>query len=339
MQSLGTDHPSRSLENHVNYDAVRRLREPLAWALIAAAGLQVIAGLIMLFSASSFSLQSLIEVSSGNVLTGVIVAGVVVVAVLLVASGERPSPHARTIAIGGLAVLGLAALFGVIVWLAALGASGETIGVGSAGKMAVFLYGAAKLIVVGVAGYVAYAVLQALQPARPVAAPPGAVPPGQQGYQSYGYPQGDPQQQPYGAYPQPQAPEYGQPPQGYGQQYQQPYGQPDYQQPPQQQPQQPPYGQPQQDYGQQDYGQQDYGQQDYGQQDYGQQDYSQPGHQGYGQPQQGYAAQPPAETAEGEGEAGLWTRSYGSDQQPAPGYPQSGEENDQNWYRDDRRSQ
>jgi hypothetical protein len=317
----------------VNYDAVRRLREPLAWALIVAAGLQVIAGLIILFSASSFSLQSLIEVSSGNVLTGGVMAGVVVVAVLLAASGERPGPHARTIAIAGLAVLGLAALFGVVAWLAALGASGEAIGVGSAGKMAVFLYGAAKLIVFGVAGYVTFTVLQALRPAaRPVAAPPGAVPPGQEGYQSYGYPQGD-QQQPYGGYHQPQAPEYG-PPQGYGQQYQQPYGQPDYQQHPQQpqhpqHPQHPPYGQPQQDYGQQDYGQQDYGQ---------------PGHQGqahqpYGQPQQGYAEQPPAETAEGEGEAGLWTRSYGSDQQPAPGYPQSGEENDQNWYRDDRHSQ
>jgi hypothetical protein len=304
----------------VNYDAVRRLREPLAWALIAAAGLQVIAGLIMLFSASSFSLQSLIEVSSGNVLTGVVMAGVVVGAVLLVASGERPSPHARTITIAGLAVLGLAALFGVIAWLAALGASGETIGVDSAGKMAVFLYGAAKLIVIGVAGYVAYVVFQALQPARPVAPPPGAVPPGQEGYQSYGYPQGD-QQQPYGAYPPPQAPEYG-PPQGYGQQYQQPYGHPDYQQPQQQ-----PYGQPQQDYGQQDYGQP------------GHQGHQGQAHQPYGQPQQGYAAQPPAEPAEGEGEAGLWTRSYGSDQQPAPGYPQSGEENDQNWYRDDRRSQ
>jgi hypothetical protein len=322
----------------VNYDAVRRLREPLAWALIAAAGLQIIAGLIMLFSSSSFSLQSLIEVSSGNVLTGVVVAGVVVVAVLLVASGERPSPQARTIAMAGLAVLGLAALFGVIAWLAALSANGEAIGVESAEKMAVFLYGAAKLTVIGVAGYVTYAVLQALRPARHVAAgPPGAVPPGQEGYQSYGYPQSD-QQQPYGGYPQPQAPEYG--PQGYGQHYQQPYGPPDYQQQPQQ-PQQP-YGQSQQNYGQPDYGQQDYGQ-EYGQPgaqgQQGQQGHQGQAHQPYGGPQQGYPPQPPAETPEGEGEAGLWTRSYGSDQQPAPGYPQSGEENDQNWYRDDRRPQ
>jgi hypothetical protein len=328
----------------VNYDAVRRLREPIAWALIVAAGLQVIAGLIILFAASSFSLQSLIEVSSGNVLTGVVLAGVVVVAVLLVVSGETPSPQARTIVIAGLAVLGLAAIFGVIVWLAALGASGETIGVGAAGKMAVFLYGAAKLIVIGVAGYFSYTVLQALRPARHAAPQPGAVPPGQEGYQAYGYPQGDQQhdgEQQYGGYPQSQAPEYG-PPQGYGQQYQQPYGQPDYQQqPPQpQQPQQQPYGQPQQDYGQgqQGYGQQGYGQPGYGQQDYGQgqQDYGQQGQQDYGQAQQDYGQQ---DQGEGEGEAGLWTRSYGSDQQPAPGYPQSGEENDQNWYRDDRRSQ
>ncbi|HEU5156263.1 MAG TPA: hypothetical protein VFU43_04650 [Streptosporangiaceae bacterium] len=277
----------------MNHDAVRRLREPVAWALIVAAGLQIIAGLILLFAASSFSLQSLIEISSGNVLTGVVVAGVVALAVLLVSYGDSPSAQARLIVIAGLAVLGLAAIFGVIVWLAALGASGETIGVETSGKMAVFLYGAAKLIVIGVAGYFAFTVLQGLRPARPAAAPPGAVPPGQEGYQGYGgYPPGDQQQ--YGGYPPPQAPEYGQPEygqqHGYGQQYQQPYGQPEFQQP-------------------------------------------------QGQPQQGYQAQPPAEPAEGEGEAGLWTRSYGSDQQQAPGYPQSGEENDQNWYRDDRRPQ
>jgi hypothetical protein len=280
------------LENDVNNDAVQRLREPVAWALIAAAGLQVVAGLIILFAASSFSVQALVEVSSGNVLTGVVLAGIVMIAVLLVARGDTPSPRARTVTIAGLVVLGVAELFGVIAWLGALGANGETIGVGSTDKAAIFLYGAAKLIVIGVAGYVTYTVFQALQPARP-APQHGAVPPGQEGYQAYGYPQ---QGQSYGGYPPPQAPEYGQ-----GQQYQQPYGQ-DYQQAPHQQQQ--PYGQPHQDYGQ--------------------------------QAQQGYAPQSPAE---GEGDPGLWTRSYGSDQQQGPGYSQSGEENDQNWYRDDRHSQ
>ena len=307
----------------MNYDAVRRFREPMAWALIVAAGLQIIAGLILLFAASSFSLQSLIEVSSGNVLTGIVLAGIVVVAVLLVARGEAPSPQARVIAIAGLVVLGFAALFGVIAWLAALGASGETIGVGTAGKLAVFLYGAAKLIVIGAAGYATYAVLQGLAPARPAA--PGAIPPGQEGYQSYGYPQGDQQ---YGGYPPPQAPEYG-PPQGYGQQQYQQYGQPDQAYAPQDQA----YAPQDQAYGQQDYLQQQ--QQHYGQPQPGQHYGQQPG-----QPQQGYPPQHPSEAAEGEGDPGLWTRSYGSDQQqPPPGYPQPSEENDQNWYRDDRRPQ
>ncbi|HEX6470161.1 MAG TPA: hypothetical protein VF069_13770 [Streptosporangiaceae bacterium] len=283
----------------MNYDAVQRVREPVAWALIVAAGLQVIAGLISLFTASSFSAQAFVEVNLGNVLTGVVLAGIVMVAVLLVVRGEAPARQARTITIAGLAVLAVATLFGVVAWLAALGANTEVIGGGSSEKFAMFLYGAAKVIVLGSAAYVCYVVLQALQPARPAAAAPhGAVPPGQEGYQGYGY---QPQGQPYAGYPAPQSPEYDQhqPQQGYGQGY--------YQQPPQS------YGQPAQDYP-------------------GHQDQQQP----YGQPHQGYGGQQPAE---GEGDPGLWTRSYGSDQQQAPGYPPAGEENGQNWYRDDRRPQ
>jgi hypothetical protein len=307
----------------VNYDAVQRLREPAAWALIAAAGLQVLAGLILLFNGPSFTLQALSEVSYGSTITGVTLGGIVVLAVLLVTRGESPSPQARTIVIAGLAVLGIAIAFGVVTWLASLGAPGGESGTGASAKAAVFLYGAAKLIVLGIAGYFVFTVFQALRPARPAAQQPGSIPPGQ----GYGYP---PQDQAYGGYAQPQ---------GYGQQPYQQYGQPDYQQQQQQ-----PYAQPQ-GYEQQSYGQQGYEQQGYEQQGYGQpQAYEQP-HGGYEQPQggyeqPGYAAQPqpPQPAAEGEGDAGLWTQSYGSsDPQQAPGHPQSGEENDQNWYRDDRR--
>jgi hypothetical protein len=335
------------LETLVNYDAVQRLREPAAWALITAAGLQLLAGLILLFAASSFTVQAVSEVSGGNVLTGIALAAIVVVAVLLVTRGESPSPQARTIVLAGLVILGLAALFTVVAVLAGLAAGGDETGLGLSSKLAVFLYGVAKVIVIGIAAYFVYTVFQALQPARP-AAQPGGIPQGQEGYPGY------PQQGQYGDYAQPQSYEqqgyapqgyeqqgyeqqgYQQQP-GYGQQYQQ-YNQPDYQQQQQQ-----PYGQQQPDYYQQ---QTDPVQQPYGQQPqpgYGQEPqpgYGQEPEQGYGQEQQqqqqGYGQQPPAA---GEGDPGLWTRSYGSDDPLQSGYPQSGEEKDQNWYRDDRHSQ
>jgi hypothetical protein len=299
----------------VNYDAAQRLREPAAWALIAAAGLQVLAGLIMLFTGQGFTAQAFVEVSFGGTITGVTLAGMVALAVLLVTRGESPSPQARTIVLAGLVVLGIAVAFTVIVWLASLGAGDET-GAGAGIKAAAFLYGAAKLIVLILGAYFVYTVFQAMQPARP-AAQPGAVPPGQEAYPGYGYPQQDQQhyEQHYGG---------GYPPQGYEQQQPQAYEQQAYEQQPYEQ---------QQGYAQQ-YPQ--YSQQEYHQAQQ-QQPYAQPPQDYVQQPQADYQQQPPAE---GEGDAGLWTRSYGSnDPQQPSGYPQTGEENDQNWYRDDRRSQ
>jgi hypothetical protein len=294
-----------SLETLVNYDAVQRVREPAAWALIVAAGLQVLAGLSMLLIGPGFTEQAFVEVSFGNMVTGVTLAGVVVIAVLLVTRGEAPSPQARTVVLAGLIVLGVAVVVSAIAWLATLGAPGGEVGAGAGVKTAVFLYGAAKVIILSVAGYFAYTVFQALQPARP-AAQPGSIPPEgyqQEGYQAYGYPQHEQQQpQQYGG---------GYPPQGYEQQP--------------------------------GYGQQQYPQ--YDQSGYGQPQ-PQP-QQPYVQPRQDYIQPPPQQSAaEDEGDAGLWTRSYGSGsdqhpgqpgQQPPSGYPPAGEEGDQNWYRDDRR--
>ncbi|HZB32134.1 MAG TPA: hypothetical protein VE465_18395, partial [Streptosporangiaceae bacterium] len=83
----------------MNYDAAQRLREPAAWALIVAAGLQVLAGLSMLLAGAGFTQQAFVEVSFGNMVSGVTLAGVVVLAVLLVTRGEAPTPQARTIVI------------------------------------------------------------------------------------------------------------------------------------------------------------------------------------------------------------------------------------------------
>lgn len=227
-------------------DALQKFREPAGWALVGAAALQLLAGLIGLFAGSGgFTINALLETASAGLLTGAVLAGLVVLAVVLVTRGESPAPQARVIAMIGLGVLGGALLFGVVALLSGMLASMPS-GYG-ASKAVAFLYGVSKLAVTGIAGFYVFSVFQSLQPAAP-AVQAGGLAPGYQAYgQQYGYPQPgqpyDPQQQAV------QPPAYD--PQQYGQQYQpgyapqQPYGQqPGYgqaypQQQPQQQPQQP----------------------------------------------------------------------------------------------------
>jgi hypothetical protein len=241
----------------VEKDALQKFREPAGWALVGAAALQLLAGLIGLFAGSGgFTLNALLETASAGLLTGAVLAGLVVLAVVLVTRGESPAPQARVIAMIGLGVLGGALLFGVIALLSGMLAS--TGSGDGASKAAAFLFGVSKLAVTGIAGFYVFSVFQSLQPAAP-AVQAGGLAPGYQAYgQQYGYPQPgqpyDPQQVgqppvqqalPQGYDPQAQQPAYD--PQQYGQQYQpgyapqQPYGQqPGYGQAyPQQQPQQP----------------------------------------------------------------------------------------------------
>ncbi len=221
---------------------MQKLREPAAFALVGAAGLQVLAGLISLLGGSgSFTYRALDEAGGFGMVTGVSVAVLATVAVLLVTRGDSPSPQSRVIVIIALAVLGVGILFGVLTTLAGMAASSpsysigdRTIGGGGPGfgvKAPAFLFGVAKLAMSGIAGYFVFSIFQAMQPAKPAAQPGGL----QAGYQPYG------QQQQYGQQ------QYGQQP-GYEAYGQQPYGQ-------QQYGGQQGYQQPQQ-YGQQQYGQQ-----------------------------------------------------------------------------------
>ncbi|GLW61801.1 hypothetical protein Arub01_00450 [Actinomadura rubrobrunea] len=296
----------------VNTEAVRRLREPAAWILVAAAGLQLLAGIIMLFigGGNGFSARAYSEAADGF-FTHVTVTGLAVLAVALTTWGQAPTPQARTIAMGALGVLGGVALFGVIVLLGALFVDSTIVTAGS--KLAVFLYCAAKLAVAAAGGWFVFTVFQGVQPARPqgVAQMPSAYP-------GYGYQQGQPLQ----------------PGQAAGQPGQQPYAQP-YQQPYQQQYGQPGYGQ------QQQYGQPQGYQQGGVQQ--GQQ-YGQGG--GFQQPSQEASQQ----SSSGE-DVGDWTRAYGgggagqeghSAGQTGYGSQQQGEQRSDeggDWYRDNRPSQ
>lgn len=299
-----------SLEIVVNMEAVQRLREPAAWILVASAGLQLLAGIVMLFAAGGgFTYRAFSEITGlagGGFFSHVAVAGLLALAVLLVTGGPAPTPQARVVVMGALGVLGGIALFTLVTWLAALVAgTGDSalVRIGAGVKFAAFLYGAAKLAVVGAAGWYVFTIFQGMQPRRPA---PQQM---QQGYPGYGqeYQQGQQQAQ----YGQQQPVQQGYEQQGYEQQQQQNYGQ-EYQQ-----------AQPyQQGYEQQQYGQ--HAQQP--QPGYEQQQPQQPQQQ-YGQG--GYQA------AEDEG-AGEWTRAYGGGDDPRqsqPGYqaPQEGD-----WYRDNR---
>ncbi|WP_198653080.1 hypothetical protein [Actinocorallia populi] len=290
----------------MNTEALQKLREPAAFALIGAAGLQLLAGLISLFSYGGFTLNAYGEAAGYGLFTNLHLALGVAAAVILVTWG-RTSPQARTVVMAALGVAGVALLLGLLSLLAGLVAEGP----GGASKAAMFFWAVSKLVVCGAAAYFVFLHFQAMQPARPAPAP------GMGG-------------QVYGAQPQYGQDQYGQQQYGQqGQQYPQYGGQDPYAQPQQgQQPGQQQYGAPeQQQYGQQQYGQQP-GQADYGQPQQGQPaqpDYGQP-QQPYGQPdygQQQYGQQPPADQ-------GQWTRQFGGEEQSAQ--PQ---QNDQNWYRGD----
>jgi hypothetical protein len=287
----------------VDKDALQRFREPAAWALIGAAGLQLLAGLVgLLFGGYKFTYRALSEAEGTGLFAGFTLAALVVLAVLFVTRGETPAPQAKTITTVGLALLGAGLFFGVISLLAGMIAGSDVaVGVGFATKLSAFLYEVSKLVVTGLAGYYVFTVFQALQPPKPVAQPGGLQP----GYQAYGQQYGYPQQGQQPGYDQPQAQPGYEPTQG----------------------QQPAYD-PQQ-YGQQQYPPQGgYGQQ-YGQQGYGQQ-YPQ-------QPTQGESGGEAAGwTQSYGGENPQPTYDPQQQQQPQPGQPgqpgQAPEANDRNWY-------
>ncbi|GAA3945896.1 hypothetical protein GCM10023085_30040 [Actinomadura viridis] len=306
----------------MNKEAVQRLREPAAWVLLAAAGVQLFAGIIVLFaggggSGDGFKYRAYGEITQGFFTQSAVIA-MLALAVALVALGPAPTRQARNIIMGALGVIGGIGLFGVVCWFSSLLVESQIASGGE--KLAVFLYGSARLAVIGIGGWFVFAVFQAMQPARPQQP---QMPQG--GYPDFGYQQG--QQQ------------FGQPQQQFGQPQQ---GQPQGQQ----------FGQPQQQFGQQPYPQAGEAQQQFGQPQQPQQQFGQP-QQPAQQPQdyqQGQHGQQPAQHQYGQGgyqqpqseeEVGEWTRAYGG--QNAPGAQPGGAQQEErrpeeggDWYRDNR---
>jgi hypothetical protein len=194
-------------------DATKKLREPVAYILLAFAGLVALASLIRLFVGSEFTSSA--GVVQGTLtppgLTALVLLAALVGAVWLVTEGGERTPNARTITLAALAIAGLIVLLGLITAFAGFGETGD------AGlKIVGFIYALGGLVLYGAVGLFLLKTFQSFP--APVRAPKS----GQHG-QFAG--QGQyPQQSQYGAQYSQQG-QYG--PQGqYGAQGQ--YGQPEH---------------------------------------------------------------------------------------------------------------
>jgi hypothetical protein len=149
-----------SLESTVHTESFKKLREPLAYALLAATAIYVVTYIVQLlksrdgiaFSDRSFALQ--------DALTNPVWALVVLAAVALVVV-DRPSAHARTIAMVALGLLGLMLLVGLVSWLASYGSDFNEIE-NFTGKTAHTFLSLARLLVLGAAAALAYTLWKAL---------------------------------------------------------------------------------------------------------------------------------------------------------------------------------
>lgn len=200
---------------------VKRLREPAAIVLLAFAAIVVVVNVLNLFILEGDFAPKAAQFQD-NILN-VAVPAAVVVATLLVARVGETTSNARTLVLTGLIVLGIGTLFGLIMWLAALGNDYGPINGGWL-KTENFLVGLGGLAVFAIAGLYLLAEMSGLQASRQWSSTnmPGYGYPGQE--QQPGWQQPPPQQ---GGWQQP--PQQGQPPQ-------QPpppgSGQPGWQQPP-----------------------------------------------------------------------------------------------------------
>ncbi|MEU0571336.1 hypothetical protein ABZ297_38895 [Nonomuraea sp. NPDC005983] len=337
---------------------VARLREPAAWIMLSAGGLDVLLSVVrMLVGASNGPYGGGVSLtgrafSAFSSLSSPVVTALLLGAVLLMTKVGEPSPKAKPITYGAAAGLALATAFGALALLLGLFA-----GAGGLPTAQLLLTGVPRLALSAIA--LAYLLPQVI-PAQSAAQ---FGHPGGTGHQvGYGQQAGYGQQPPsYGGQPEPsfaQQPGYGQQPPSYGGQPEPSFAQqPGYgQQPPSQ------GGQPEQPFAQQaGYGQQppSYGgqpEQPFGQQPgFGQQAPQQPQpatpqpatpqpraalpaapsdqnrsqtDQGYGQPDQGFAQPEPS-----YGQAAQPEQGYGAAQpdqgygaaQPEQGFAQAGQ--------------
>ena len=291
----------------------QRVREPVAWLLLAGMALSLIVGVWTLLSAQNQLFDRVAQLSVrfnfgdralqafGN-FGAIYVTALPVAAVILATLTGQKLAKAREVTLAAALLQAAAIVLSVVCWLAAFGSDLTT-----AGKTQSFFVNAVSIVVAAAALMFTLAVLRASElQARP-AVPAGQTAaatqqmPAQGSYAAASYgqqptrvPQGQPQGQP-GSYAQAGQQGWGQSGQGYGQQ---------------------PGRAPQ---GQQPQGQQPQGQQPQGQQHAQPGSYAQAGQQGWGQSGQGWQAGQPSYGQPGQ-------PGYGQPGQPGqPGYGQPGQ--------------
>jgi hypothetical protein len=280
-------------------DATKKLKEPVAYLLLAYAGLVALGSLIGLFVGDSFSDAANTvpaNVSDAGV-TALVIMGALVAAVWLVTQTGERTPNARLVTLGALIVTGVVTLISVIGTFASFAGSLD-----ASTKVLRFIWAVGGLALLG---GVALFVLKTFQDLpKPVKALPAGPhgqfagqPPGQQ------FPQG---QQQFPGQPAQYGDQYGAAQGQYGDQYGAAQGQFG------QQPQYGQYGEPQGHY--------DAGQAHYG--DAGQAQYGEPQAQYGDQAGQGHYGDPQAQAGQ-PGEAAGQYGGYGVT--PAGGYEAAGQ--------------
>ncbi len=166
-------------------DETKRVRQPAAWLLIGGVAISVFVGLMALLSdgwAAAANAGTLIASAGGgaagstfadravvasHALTSVPLTAMAVVAVALATHGEKVR-QARKITLFAVILQGIALLFGVLTWLAAVG-----VPAGGSAKLAFFLEGTVGIMVAAAGLFFSVVILRSgeLQAARQHAAP------------------------------------------------------------------------------------------------------------------------------------------------------------------------
>ena len=213
----------------------RNLKDALAWGLLAAVSVVMVAAFALLLKddGASFSDNSAFF---GYLWVHPVYVGLVVLAVVLVSTGE-PSRRARMVSAVAAGLLGLMLAMGLLTWISALASdNGDAIGfagIPGAGKVVGTLIGLTFLFLTGLAGWFAVSVTKAHSASPAAHQPPAGWPGPYAGQHAAGQYGADPQAAsqytaaPYaaGQYAQQYA-QYGYPYPAYGQYSGAPYQQP-----------------------------------------------------------------------------------------------------------------
>jgi hypothetical protein len=177
------------LEALVVTDATKKLREPVAYLLLAFVGVYALASLLGLFVGDEFT--SAARVVQGNLaapgISGIALLVALAGAVFLVTEFGEPTPNARTVTLAALVLVGVLSLILLIAAIAGFSNDGDALP-----KVVGFLYDVGGLALYALVGFLILRTFQALPaPAKAIGAQGAQGVQGQYGGQpQYGVQQG-----------------------------------------------------------------------------------------------------------------------------------------------------